>query len=113
MPKSPTKSRLRPSRTRKVGPVPAAKARKGVKEATRGAKAGKTGSVSAKAKAPRVRRGDQVIELLQRKDGCTIDELVERTGLLAHTLRAVISVESRKRNLSVERVGIGHYRIAE
>lgn len=56
-------------------------------------------------------RGDEVIELLQRKNGATIAEMVTRFGIQPHSLRAIISVESRKRGLKVELVGKAHYRI--
>lgn len=66
---------------------------------------------SAKA-AKRPTRGDEVVKLLCRKSGATIEEMVTRLGLLPHSLRAIISVESRKRGLKVELVGRAHYRIA-
>ena len=39
-----------------------------------------------------VRRGDEVVELLRRKEGATIEEMVTRFGVMPHTLRAIISV---------------------
>ena len=57
-------------------------------------------------------RGDEVVELLRRKNGATIEEMTKRFGLLPHSVRAIISVESRKRGLRVELVGKAHYRIA-
>lgn len=60
--------------------------------------------------AKRPTRGDEVVELLRRKNGATIAEMVTRFGLQAHSLRALISVESRKRGLKVELVGKAHYR---
>lgn len=61
--------------------------------------------------AKRATRGDEVVELLQRKGGATIAEMVQRFGIQPHSLRAIISVESRKRGLKVELVGKAHYRI--
>lgn len=99
-------------------PAPKAKRKKPAKGALRAPKASKPG------KAPRARakpateptrpptRGDEVVELLQRKNGATIAEMVTRFGLQPHSLRAIISVESRKRRLKVELVGRAHYRIA-
>lgn len=94
-----TKSRLSPRSAKKVGSKPAAKT------TSRPTKA----AVEPKN---RVKRGDEVIELLQRKNGATIDEMATRFGIQAHSLRAIISVESRKRGLKVELVGKAHYRIA-
>jgi hypothetical protein len=54
-------------------------------------------------------RGDQVVEQLRRRNGATIAEMVTQFGLLPHSLRAIISVESRRRGLKVELVG-GRYR---
>lgn len=62
--------------------------------------------------AKRQTRGDEVVELLRRKNGATIEEMVTRFGVQPHTLRAVISVETRKRGLKVERPEQGRYRIA-
>jgi hypothetical protein len=75
---------------------------------------GKTAATKPRkpAKAPRQTRGDEVIELLRRKNGATIEEMVTRFGIQAHTLRAVISVETRKRGLAVERPEQGRYRIS-
>ncbi len=55
-------------------------------------------------------RGDELVELLSRKDGVTIAELMKRWGVQAHSARAVISIETRKRGLAVELVGRAHYR---
>ena len=92
-PKKPAKEAQRPPK--------AAKPRKG---ATRAAK-------PAMKPAQRPTRGDEVVELLRRKNGATIAEMVARFGLQPHSLRAVISVETRKRGLMVELVDRAHYRI--
>lgn len=56
-------------------------------------------------------RGDEVVDLLRRKNGATIQEMVQRFGIQPHSIRAIISVESRKRGLKVELVGKAHYRL--
>ena len=61
-----------------------------------------TESVSVGPHAPR--RGSklaQVIELLQRDNGATVDELTAATGWLAHTTRAALT-GLRKRGYAVE-----------
>lgn len=106
-----TKKRaLRPSRAKPVASKPAAKADKAPKLARTAAKAAKgTGSATPRTKRPT--RGDEVVEMLQRKGGATISAMVTRFGLLPHSLRAIISIEGRKRGLKVELVGKAHYRI--
>ena len=54
-----------------------------------------------------------MFELLRRKNGTTIEQMVSRFGLQPHSLRAIISVESRKRGLEVEMPGNGHYRLVD
>ena len=44
--------------------------------------------------------GAQVIELLQRDHGATVDELIAATGWLAHTIRAALT-GLRKRGYAV------------
>ena len=100
---SATKSRLSPRSAKKVGPKPAARAHKAPKKPAPGARAAK----------PRQTRGEQVLALLRRRGGATIAELMQVTGLLGHTIRAVISVESRKQGAKVERPENGRYHIAE
>ena len=56
-------------------------------------------------------RGDEVIELLRRRSGASIEEMVARFGIQPHSIRAVISVESRKRALNIEMPERGRYRI--
>jgi hypothetical protein len=101
----PARPKAEPKKTAKAAQRsrPASKAGKG---ATR------VGRAPAKPTA-RPTRGDEVVELLRRKDGATIEEMVKRFGLLPHSIRAIISVESRKRGLKVELVGKAHYRLAD
>jgi hypothetical protein len=49
-----------------------------------------------KAKAKRVTQGDRIIEMLRRKEGVTIAQLIAEFGILAHTARALVSVNGRK-----------------
>ena len=60
----------------------------------------------------RTTRGDEVVKLLRRKNGATVEEMTRRFGLLPHSIRAIISVEARKRKLKVELVGKAHYRVS-
>lgn len=100
-------------------PAPAAKTepKKRAEDAPRAPQRVKPGKRAAKAKTapkptkPRVTRADEVVELLRRKNGATVAEMVTRFGLQPHSIRAIISVESRKRGLKVELVGRAHYRI--
>lgn len=104
------KSRPTPRSAKKVGPVPAAEAHTAPQGAPKAAKPGKAPRPRAKP-AKRLTRGDEVVELLRRKSGATIEEMVTRFGVQPHTLRAVISVESRKRGLKVERPEQGRYHL--
>ena len=81
------------------------------RKASKPARAPRRAPKAAVEPKKRVKRGDEVIELLRRKNGATIDEMVTRFGIQAHSLRAIISVESRKRGLKVELVGKAHYRV--
>ena len=47
----------------------------------------------------RPRKADQVIELLRRPGGASIDELVAHFGTQPHSIRALISVSTRERGL--------------
>ena len=112
------KHRLKEAAFTWPAPPPKAQPRKAAKGAQRPPKAGKPGKAPrSRAKpaprpAKRQTRGDEVVELLRRKNGATIAEMVTRLGLQPHSLRAIISVEGRKRGLTVELVGRAHYRIA-
>jgi hypothetical protein len=86
------------------------KARKAAKPAPRAHKAA-TPSKGATPTTKRPTRADEVVELLRRTNGATIEEMVKRFGIQAHSLRAIISVESRRRSLKVELVGKAHYRV--
>lgn len=98
-------------------PPPKAESKKAAKAPRRAPKAPTRGKGAIRAAKPatkpakRQTRGDEVVELLQRKNGATIEEMVTRFGVQPHTLRAVISVESRKRGLKVERPEQGRYRL--
>lgn len=81
----------------------------------RPAKAAKPQPRAAKpAKAPKkgLTRAEELMAMLHGR-GATIDEIVAAMGILPHTARAIISVQSRKMGLKVERVGKAHYRIVD
>jgi hypothetical protein len=84
--------------------------RKAAKAPPHARKATKPGKGSTRT-AKRPTRADEVVELLRRKNGATIEEMVKRFGIQPHSIRAIISVESRKRGLKVEMLGKAHYRI--
>jgi hypothetical protein len=57
---------------------------------------------------------DNVVALLKRKQGATLDELVKATGWLPHTTRAAMT-GLRKKGHAIERVsvdGVSRYSIA-
>lgn len=105
--KSTTKSR--PS-LRSAEPTGSKPAKKGRTAPVQGPKTPKPGKAQSAAKRPT--RADEVVELLRRKNGATIEEMVRRFGIQPPSIRATISVESRKRGLKVEQVGKAHYRLA-
>ena len=56
-----------------------------------------------------------LIDLLKRKKGATIEEIVETLGWLPHTVRAALT-RLRQQGLAIERIrhdGVSRYRIAE
>ena len=63
------------------------------------------------AKAPRLTQADRLIKLLKHKRGASMLEITGALGILAYSARALISVTTGKRGLTVETVGKAHYRI--
>jgi hypothetical protein len=62
--------------------------------------------------APEPRRGSKVeilLSMVSREEGASLDELVATLGNLAHSIRASISVESRKRGLNIECINSRYY----
>lgn len=94
-------------------PAPPAKPVAKAPRARKGTKPSKGASRTKPATKPAKRRtrGDEVVDLLRRKNGASIAEMVTRFALQPHSLRAIISVESRKRGLKVERPEQGRYRV--
>lgn len=92
-------------------PKKAAKAAPRAPKAAKPSKAPRPRTKAATEPKRRPTRGDEVVELLRRKSGATIAEMVTRFGLQPHSLRAIISVERRKRSLNVERPEQGRYRL--
>jgi hypothetical protein len=52
---------------------------------------------------------DLLLAMVAREEGASLDELVVALGNLAHSIRASISVESRKRGLKIECVNSRYY----
>ena len=72
-----------------------------------------TDSKTTAMAAPREAKIDQVIKLLKRKDGATLDQLVKATGWQPHTTRAAIT-GLKKKGYTIEREvvdGTSRYRI--
>jgi len=53
---------------------------------------------AANVLAPKVGKLGEIIRLLQRAKGATIDDLTEATGWQAHSVRGAISGQLRKRH---------------
>jgi hypothetical protein len=62
----------------------------------------KTATAAQHSSLPRVTKIGKVIALLERKDGATLDELVEATGWLPHTTRAGLT-GLKKKGHTIER----------
>lgn len=56
------------------------------------------GSLDTAAR-PKVRKADQLIELLSRPGGASMDELVAHFGTQPHSIRAMISITTRERGM--------------
>lgn len=56
-------------------------------------------------------KGDQLIELLRREEGASIDDVVGTFGIKKNSAYARISVETRRRKLKVKHVD-GRYHVA-
>ncbi len=55
------------------------------------------------SKPKRTTVGERLVEMLRRPDGATLEEIMGAFGILAHSARAIISVEARrKRGLEVK-----------
>ena len=56
------------------------------------------------------RRSDELMDLLRRADGVSMEELVHRFGIQSHSIRALISVTTRERGVKAPLIE-GRYRI--
>lgn len=59
--------------------------------------------------------GERLVEMLRRPDGATIEEITDAFGILAHSARAIISIEARKKRgleVKLDRA-TGRYSVAE
>ena len=89
------------------------------KQRSRGAERKPSGSKpKGRTSPPAVRPGTKqalLIDLLKRKKGATIEEIVEALGWLPHTVRAALT-RLRQQGFRIERVredGVSRYRITE
>lgn len=76
------------------------------------AKSISTKKANANEKPPKVKRGDRIIELLNRAEGVSVEELRAEFGTKPHTIRAQISIETRKRGIKTV-LDNGRYRTKE
>lgn len=104
MPKKITKHAAKAKAPRKR---PTAKTPQGPKPRPRGAKAPLVASQPARGPS----RGDMLMEMLERHTGASIGEVVAAFGILPHSARALISVETRKRGRKAVRAD-GRYTVA-
>lgn len=81
-----------------AGKDPTPKAQRGHKPEVKGAKAPRVTQPPTR----RPSKGDRLVQMLKRANGATIGELVVAFGTLPHSLRAAISIEKRRRGLTVE-----------
>jgi hypothetical protein len=89
-----TKRALSPRSAKKTGPKGAAK-----------------GATKPKKARSGPTKADKLIALLQRPDGASMAELQKALSTQEHSIRAQISIEKRKRGLTVT-LSDGRYRIA-
>ena len=69
------------------------------------------------AKAPRVSKIGQVLELMRRPEGATVAQMMELTGWQAHSVRGVIAGQIKKKlklTVATEKTDAGFvYRVVE
>jgi hypothetical protein len=54
------------------------------------------GAEAAVTTAPQIKKIDTVVALLRRQEGASLDEMVQATGWLPHTTRAVLTGLKKK-----------------
>lgn len=65
----------------------------------------------ASKKGHKPRKADQIMAMLERSEGASLEEIADTFDIKTHSARAVISVESRKRGVKVV-LADGRYRIS-
>ena len=99
-PKAPTKAKS----AKQARPVAPSKA-KSAKKTTPAKKAAKTPQKATKPKAEGVREGSktaQVVALLQRKNGATLAEIMDKMAWQKHTVRGFMAGAMKKAGYAVE-----------
>jgi hypothetical protein len=81
------------------------------KQASRGKAAAPTPNRKGATKAKGPGKAETVFLMLSRPQGTSITELTKKLGVLPHTARAYVSVESRKHGRKAALEG-GRYRLA-
>ena len=103
---APKKAPSKKGATNKKGAPKGQRAAKGGKPKAAPKKPAKAAKKAAAKKGPaKARDGGkkaQVIELMRRKQGVTLAEIMELTGWQAHTVRGFISIAGSKQGLKIE-----------
>ena len=83
-------------------PKRGAKGAKSTKKAKVAKKAAPAKKDTHKAKADRTNKKAEVIAMMQRAKGATLDEIMKATGWQAHTVRGFVSILSSKGGHKIE-----------
>jgi hypothetical protein len=98
-------------------PKKAGKGAKSSKKAKAGKSVAPTKKVAPKPKADRTNKKAEVIAMLQRAKGATLDEIMEATGWQRHTVRGFVSILGSKGGEKIESstnaLGARTYKIAK
>ena len=88
------KALVKAAKTAKATPAKAAKVV--ATEKAKATKAPKTAKVAKEPKAAGTSKKDQVLALISRKNGATLDEIMTATGWQKHTVRGFIAILGKK-----------------